>query len=214
MTKTVLNLILRFLLNGHNLFYDLASKISVMLESDKIHPKHKLMDYHRWFIEHIRGEWEVLDVGCGNGAFTADLANHCRKVVGIDISARNIREAGERTQGKAELICGDVAIYKFDRKFDAVILSNVLEHIHDRINFLKMLLCCSNTFLIRVPLIDRDWITLYKKEKGIEYRLDLTHSIEYTLESFTQELSAAGLMIESYRVRYGEIYAVAKKTAG
>ena len=37
-------------------------------------------------------------------------------------------------------------------------------------------------------MINRDWITLYKKELGIEWRLDKTHYIEYTLESFKEEL--------------------------
>lgn len=68
----------------------------------------------------------------------------------------------------------------------------------------------SNLFLIRVPMLDRDWVTLYKKELGLEYRLDVTHFVEYTLNSFAKELEDAGLKMESYRVRYGEIYAVAK----
>jgi len=37
-------------------------------------------------------------------------------------------------------------------------------------------------------MINRDWITLYKKELGVEWRLDKTHYIEYTLESFEKEL--------------------------
>ena len=42
-------------------------------------------------------------------------------------------------------------------------------------------------------IVDRDWIALYKKEIGVEYRLDKTHYIEYTLDTFQAELKKAGL---------------------
>ena len=57
-------------------------------------------------------------------------------------------------------------------------------------------------------MINRDWITLYKKELGIEWRLDKTHYIEYTLESFKKELEKAGLNLEKYSIQFGEIWAV------
>jgi hypothetical protein len=62
--------------------------------------------------------------------------------------------------------------------------------------------------LIRVPMINRDWITLYKKELGLEYRLDKTHFIEYTLESFKKELEQASLKIDKFSIQFGEIWAV------
>lgn len=47
----------------------------------------------------------VLDVGCGTGGFTLDLAKHCKKVVGIDISKKQIKQAKIRlTISKAENI--------------------------------------------------------------------------------------------------------------
>ena len=41
----------------------------------------------------------------------------------------------------------------------------------------------------------------------MEWRLDDTHEIEYTLESFASEASEAGLRIVDQRVRWGEIWA-------
>lgn len=61
--------------------------------------------------------------------------------------------------------------------------------------------------LIRVPMINRDWLTLYKKELGLEYRLDKSHFIEYTLESFKGELACIGLEVDSYSIQFGEIWA-------
>ncbi len=205
--KLLLRGVTRIVLKLHNLFYGLAGLLAIQIEPGKIHPKHRIMDYHQWFINQIGPEWEILDVGCGNGALTADLIKHCKRVTGIDISAKNI-ELARKIPG-TDFICGDATVYSFNRAFDAIILSNVLEHIGDRQGFLKKLMCHSDKFLIRVPMIDRDWITLYKKEMGVNYKLDPGHFIEYTLEGFIEELSKAGLKIESHRVCYGEIYALA-----
>lgn len=207
LNPAIARIIVRIALKGHNFFYRMAGTYSQAIESDGLHPKHRLTDYHRWFIEQLKPEWSVLDAGCGNGALTADLAKHCRSVVGIDISPENIEQARKRT--KAEFICGDITKYSFDRSFDAMVFSNVLEHIEGRVDFLKSLRRLSKKFLIRSPMIDRDWITLYKREMGIEYRLDPQHFVEYTLEDFIKELDTAGLKIDSYRICYGEIYAVA-----
>ena len=57
-------------------------------------------------------------------------------------------------------------------------------------------------------MLNRDWITLYKKELGIEYRLDPSHYIEYTLESFEKELQKVGLSLKNYSIQFGEIWAV------
>ena len=57
-------------------------------------------------------------------------------------------------------------------------------------------------------MINRDWITLYKKELGVEYRLDKTHYIEYTLESFKKELEKAELKIQNYSIQFGEIWTI------
>lgn len=204
----LLHSLIRQILKLHNLFYGLAGLLSIKLESNNVHPKHRILDYHRWFINQIKPHWHVLDIGCGNGSLTADLANYCNKVTGIDISPENIKLA-KSTAIKVEFICDDATTHNFDKKFDAIILSNILEHIEDRTTFLKKLLKQSDRFLIRVPMIDRDWITLYKREMGVEYRLDKTHAIEYTFNEFAKELKDAGLIIESHRIRYGEIYAVA-----
>ena len=63
-------------------------------------------------------------------------------------------------------------------------------------------------FLLRVPMIDRDWTVAYKKGLNLEYRLDKTHYIEYTLKTLKQELNQAGLKISKTRICFGEICAV------
>ena len=92
--------------------------------------------------------------------------------------------------------------------FDVVILSNVLEHLQGRPMFLNHVreALKPKRFLIRVPVFERDWRVPLKRELGVEYRLDTTHEIEYTLESFTQEMEKAGLKITHQEVRWSEIW--------
>ena len=64
--------------------------------------------------------------------------------------------------------------------------------------------------LIRVPMINKSWIILYKKELGLEYRLDKTHQIEYTLNGFKDEMKQANLELIHYSIQFGEIWATLK----
>lgn len=213
LAKQLVNLSLRL----HNLSYTIAGRFSHYLESDGLHPKHRLMKYHDWFVQHLHKDWDVLDVGCGNGALAYDLKAHCKSVFAIDINPENIKRAiSQFSEQGITYICGDATQYHFDRDFDAIVLSNVLEHIENRIGFLKRLYANQNQdkppiLLLRVPMINRDWITLYKKEMGVEWRLDSTHFTEYTFEQIEDELNQADLNIESYSIQFGEFYGVVKK---
>lgn len=200
--------LIRFFCNIHSFIYFLIGQLATR-SNQGINPKHEIMKYHDFFIENISNESTVLDIGCGNGMVAYDVAKKAKEVIGIDFSSKSIRKAKKTYSGKnLRFIIGDATTFKFQRKFDAIILSNVLEHIQERIDFLKKIKALSSVLLIRVPMINRDWITLYKKEIGANWRLDKTHYIEYTLDSFRKELNQAGLKIKSYSVQFGEIWAV------
>jgi SAM-dependent methyltransferase len=211
-SKFVASRTIDIILRLHNGAYYLAGLLSRALEPCALHPKHRLMDYHVWFSSKIKPEWAVLDVGCGNGALAGDLINHCKHIVAIDIDPEKIKEAKRLNRERnIDFIVGDATTHAFKEHFDAVVLSNVLEHIKERIQFLRNISRYCNLFLVRVPMIDRDWITLYKKERGIPYLLDSSHHIEYTFDSLSKELADAGLTISEHRVRYGELYSVSIK---
>ena len=179
--KLVAAFILRTSLRLHNVFYQLSGLLSSELEPDGLHPKHRLMKYHTWFTSKLKKEWDVIDIGCGNGALSFDIKSACRSVTGIDIENKNIETAKKFYSGDGiSYICADAVNHDFTSKFDAIILSNVLEHIEHRVNFLKKIYLNQNNndpplLLLRVPMITRDWISLYKKEIGVEWRLDHSH---------------------------------------
>jgi 2-polyprenyl-3-methyl-5-hydroxy-6-metoxy-1,4-benzoquinol methylase len=167
------------------------------------------MNYHKFFVDNVGKDDVVLDIGCGNGALTYDIARKARRVIGIDLNKRNIEIARSRfARENLEFIYGDALTSLPGENFDVVILSNVLEHIERRIEFLVTLQKRAPKLLIRVPMLNRSWIDLYKKEFGLEYRLSPTHFIEYTLETFTEEMTKAGLRVLNCSIQFGEIWAV------
>jgi len=203
--------IIKLLLSIDNFIYSKISKYAVVM-GNGIHPKHRLIRYHDFFLKNIKTNDTVLDIGCGNGVVAYDVARKAKKVIGIDIDENKIRDAKKNfLLGNLEYICGDILSWDFSQEFDVIILSNVLEHIEDRINFLKKIRSLGKLFLIRVPMIDRSWVVLYKKELGIDYRLDKTHQIEYTFNNFKEELEKAGLEVKDYSIQFGEIWAVVEK---
>jgi 2-polyprenyl-3-methyl-5-hydroxy-6-metoxy-1,4-benzoquinol methylase len=176
-----------------------------------IHSKHRLMNYHDFFVKRVAMNDRILDIGCGIGAVAYDIAKDTgASVVGIDINAENIRIAKEKYQHpRLEFREGDALKVLPNEAYSLVILSNVLEHLPGRPAFLKRVKEVVNPqrFLIRVPLFERDWRVPLKKEVGAEWRLDNTHEIEYTLETFASEMQDAGLTVEHLEVRWGEIWA-------
>ncbi len=123
----------------------------------------------------------------------------------------------QRARPNIEYICADVTTHNYDlcQPINCITMSNVLEHIEHRVDFLKRIICHvkwadegHKCFLFRAPIIDREWIVLYKKALGLDYRLDPAHHIEYTLEQFEEELRQANIVPKKVEVRFGEIYAL------
>lgn len=208
--KNILLKIIKVFLCLNNYSYSMISRL-VVNAGNGIHPKHMIMKYHKFFLENVSSNDVVLDIGCGNGFNSYCISKKVKKVIGIDINKENVKYAKENYRSNnIEYIYGDALNYSFGGKFDVVVLSNVLEHIRDRIEFLKKLKGLGNKFLIRVPMIDRSWLAMYKKELGVEYRLDKTHYIEYTFDDFMEEIRKANLRILSNSIQFGEIWAVVK----
>ena len=199
-------IIIKILINLDNNIYRTISILATKLNNN-IHPKHRITDYHRFFFESIEKNTNILDIGCGIGILACELAKKANKVIAIDKNKESI-EIAEKSFSKQniEYIVGDVISYNFVENFDYIILSNVLEHIKNRVNFLKKIKNFGNIILIRVPMINRSWLTIYKKELGLEYRLNPDHYIEYNFKDFQEELNRAGLKIIDYEIKFGEIW--------
>jgi len=179
-----------------------------------VHAKHRLMRYHDFFVERVRPGERVLDVGCGKGELAHDLVVRGRaQVTGLDVNPEALAFARARfgTDG-LELVEGDALAWMPPEPFDVVVLSNVLEHVEDRVVLLRRLreLARPARVLIRVPVLERDWQVLLRRELGLPYFSDPTHRTEYSEEQLADEARAAGLRLTQVENRFGELWAVAE----
>jgi SAM-dependent methyltransferase len=73
---------------------------------------------------------KVLDVGCGNGNISMALGSIGFNVVGVDIDATSIEKAKEKnTFQNIEFKIIDANSFSMNDEFDAVVCSEVLEHL-------------------------------------------------------------------------------------
>src|SRR5262245_52964189 len=68
----------------------------------------------------------ILDIGCGTGQLTRQIADHGVAVVGLDYSAQMI-EAAKENYPDLEFLVEDASDFAFDNPFDAV-FSNAALH--------------------------------------------------------------------------------------
>jgi SAM-dependent methyltransferase len=146
---------------------------------------------HRWrtvensasyLLPHLRAGIDLLDVGCGPGTITIDLAQRVvpGRTVGMDAATDAIAAAREAAKdadaSNLELLIGDVyALEHADGSFDVVHAHQVLQHLNDPVAALREMrrVCRTGgivaardsvyramTWFPRVPELDR-WLDLY-----------------------------------------------------
>ena len=99
------------------------------------------MRYHDFFVDRVGGHASVIDIGCGYGAVAHSIAERTSAaVVGIDLDAASIAMARARfAHPRLAFIHGDALRELPGRRFEVIVLSNVLEHIEHRVDFLRAL---------------------------------------------------------------------------
>ncbi len=85
---------------------------------------------------------KVLDIGCGNGSYTMEIARSSSLTIGIDIERRRLldfkkeKEKGETKNVFISQMSGEQLGFKNDN-FDIIVLIETLEHISDEKKCLK-----------------------------------------------------------------------------
>jgi len=182
-----------------------------MAYGGNVHPKHRLMRYHDFFVDRIAAGSHVLDIGCGYGAVARSIATRVPDslVVGVEL------DPGRLSQARSGEVPANLSFIEADARrnlpagpWNVVVLSNILEHIEDRVGFLHDIVrqAAPEKILIRVPLFERDWKLPLRRELGIGYFSDAEHFIEHRLDELAAELSAAGLKQIETITLWGEIW--------
>ncbi|ASZ13142.1 methyltransferase domain-containing protein [Chitinophaga pendula] len=92
-------------------------------------------------LQELPASSQVLDVGCGNGVISRYLGQLGYNVLGIDVSAKTIETANARNQlpnVRFETISAE-ALTAQGQRYDAVICSEVLEHLQEPEQLLRTL---------------------------------------------------------------------------
>ena len=129
---------------------------------------------------------DILDVGCGGGLVSESLSRLGAKVTGIDFSEKNIQIAkihSVKKELKINYINQDVEKFKIKKKFDLIVMFEVLEHLDDWRGFLlKINSNLKKNGMIIISTINRNflskYIAIYFAEKILKWIPDGTHSYE------------------------------------
>lgn len=117
--------------------------------------------YNKWIFNKFKNflKGEILEVGCGIGNFTKTLSNY-GAVTAIDIDKNLLENIVKEKDPRMRVGYGDIEKGEYffnDKRFDALICINVLEHIKDDAraldNMLKLLRNKGNMILL-VPIYD------------------------------------------------------------
>ena len=103
---------------------------------------------------------DILDIGCGGGLVSEPLSRLGANVTGIDFIENNIEVAKKHSVKKnlkINYIHGDIEKIKLDKKFDIIIMFEILEHLNDWRYFLnKAIHNLNKNGLIIISTINRN----------------------------------------------------------
>lgn len=141
--------------------------------------------YERFAIPYITGK-KVLDVGCGHGYGTAEMAKHAADITGADYSAPTV-EANNARYAKAfpnmRFVQNKVPPLNFpDESFDVVTSFQFIEHLEARLAFIKeayRVLKPNGTLLLSTPNVKRSLAR------------NPFHVHEYTFDEMKSEIASA-----------------------
>jgi 2-polyprenyl-3-methyl-5-hydroxy-6-metoxy-1,4-benzoquinol methylase len=121
-----------------------------------------------------RGKSRILNAGCGSGELSMLMAREGHQVVGIDPEPEYIRLANARAANHfpdCQFHVSTIESYRGPAEFDAVISTDVLEHIeHDRVAFDKLadMVRAGGQIILSLPA--GQWLFGYHDEQLGHYR--------------------------------------------
>lgn len=147
---------------------------------------------------------KILDIGCATGYVGSELKEMGNYVVGVDVSEPAVRQAkGALDEAYAVDVSGDWPDEIKNKKFDFVILAEVLEHVFDPVNVLEKVnsvLADGGEIIITTPNImawhNRLRFIFGRFEYESQGTFDFGHIRFFTYPYLKQVLSEPGFKIE------------------
>ncbi|MCB0403608.1 MAG: class I SAM-dependent methyltransferase [Bdellovibrionales bacterium] len=163
----------------------------------------------------IKGDFKsIIDLGCGKGVFTFELARRYphASVVGIDLDEAQIHINNQiaKKQGIKNLRfeVRDILNHGYDHCFDLAVSVDNLEHIEDDVEAIRKIrsaLRPGGTFVCHVPTLKRIWI--FRK---IGTNVDVPGHVRpgYNQDDISRKLQVAGFKLDSVSQTYGYLETV------
>ena len=167
-----------------------------------------------FLLAHVRPSEPVLDLGCGDGTFAAELVRAGAEVTAADVSSEALRRAAERApRARAVLLTEGAELPFGEDEFGLVWLGETLEHVADVVGLLsevRRVLRWGGTLLVTTPNQPRLAVALEAlRGHPLEERLDplADHLRFFTARTLREVLVAAGFAETDVRAEGGRVLA-------
>lgn len=162
-------------------------------------------------------EARVLEVGCGSGVWTEQLARRGARITAVDVLPHLVESAESRLEqagfgAQCSFLCGNVsAVVPADKRFDFVFFKDVMEHVEDdnalvaalreRMQEGAWMLVSTQNSRSANFLLEAFWERILKRNRSW-MGWDETHVRFYTPKTLTRLLTANGLQVAHRNASY------------
>ena len=144
----------------------------------------------------------ILDVGCGTGQLTSEIAKSGAQVVGLDQSAEMIAAARENYP-ELQCVVADIATTQYDSEFDAVFSNAALHWVRNQegaLTAMAQALKPEGRLVFEMGgsgNIRQLWNAMAQamSEMDVEYREDMTPRYYPSIGEYAPKLEARGLQV-------------------
>jgi len=154
-------------------------------------------------------DFSLVDLGCGDGSLLFSLQSkglllNAGKIVGVDLSPERIKNLGKNAKGVVGIVSDACNVEELENNvFDAVISSQVIEHVSDDNELLKEIRrLLKSDGIAYISSVIKKWYGFYIYRNKGKFRLDPTHVREYSSkEDFLKLLERNELKISECKVK-------------
>ncbi len=147
--------------------------------------------YHRFLIPE---NYSILELGCGTGDLLSSLKPSYG--VGVDFSSKMI-DISQKRYPEIKFIAGDIeSLESLDRKFDYIILSDVLGHLVDvEATFLNLHKFCNSNTRVIISYYNFLWEPLLKLAEVFKLKMPQRHQNWLTMADIDNLLMLANFQV-------------------
>jgi demethylmenaquinone methyltransferase/2-methoxy-6-polyprenyl-1,4-benzoquinol methylase len=196
---------------------------------NEAHPDRKVCGlttetFRRALIDELAPTGDLLELACGNGMFTRELARHASSVTAVDASPRMLELNEERVKAaNVSYVPADLFVWQPERRYDVVFFGFWLSHVPMQAfdNFWELVGKCLAPHG-RVAFIDEDdrgeeheralspeGVAVRRLSSGVEYEIV---KIFWRPEDLKNRLASLGWNFEIRREDEAFLYGVGRRT--